>query len=151
MSPRERRGEARVSITYSTSIFISNSLLASWLGPCPGPPCSRSRCLQLCHWLPVRLQAGCKVRDLRQFRHLSLLTFRVCTGERERGDILLQTLVMHHCCPASHNILLTYISFPDSLCHFKHKHQQWMDTWYQLGLRMVVVVTVRMFLIPIKL
>ena len=150
MSPRERRGEARVSITYSTSIFISNSLLASWLGP--GPPCSRSRCLQLCHWLPVRLQAGCKVRDLRQFRHLSLLTFRVCTGEREEIFSYKHLSCITAALPVTTYCLLTFPS--RTFCVISNKHQQWMDTWYQLGLSLVEVVevvTVRMFLIPIKL
>ena len=79
-------------------------------------------------------KAGCKVRDVRQFRHLSvtLLTFRLC--REERGEILLQTLVMHHCSPASHNILLTFPSL--ARCHFKetsqHNNEWKLDAWLRV-------------------
>ena len=84
-------GEARVSIMYSTSIFISNSLLA-WFG------LGGWRVDHLVVWLftvvslqhcGVWLQAGCKVRDLRQFRHLSVTPQSSHSGcvERERGEI----------------------------------------------------------------
>ena len=86
-------------------------------------------------------KAGCKVRDVRQFRHLSvtsLSSHSACVEEREereeRGEILLQTLVMHHCCPASHNILLTFPSL--ARCHFKqtsqHNNEWKLDAWLRV-------------------
>ena len=114
----QRRGQGQYYV-FSPSIFISNSRLG-W-----GPLVDH-----LVVWLFTFLsprQAGCKVRDLRQFRHLSISrqsSHSGCVEEifsYKHLSCITAALPVRTCC-------LAYISFPGSplsslLSVILNKHQ----------------------------
>ena len=129
---RQGRGEARVSITYSTSIFISNSLLV-------GPPCSFL--VYNCVTLAPRQDVKREMWD-----SFGIFLSLALHSGAERFSY------KHLSCITATLPVITYgLHFLPWLSVILNKHQHNNEWKLNAQLRVVVEVTVRMFLIPIKI